>query len=147
VDNDAAQERLARRWGYTLVRGEVRLARGYDEVRAEVAVGGRPVLAASLIDPMPLRSDDVFYVANMNLAHTPNGLRLVQVDPEFEVERAERGRPALDRFDAEAWACPGVRPSDPIAASFSVANVTLPRLRYVCRPDVLAFEGSERVDA
>jgi hypothetical protein len=40
-----------------------------------------------------------------------------------------------------------VRPSDPIAASFSVANVTLPRLRYVCRPDVLAFEGSERVDA
>jgi hypothetical protein len=33
-----------------------------------------------------------------------------------------------------------------VAASFTLASVTLPALRYVCRPDVLAFEGSERVD-
>ena len=38
--------------------------------------------AATLLDPTPLRNADAYYVANMNLAHTPSGLRLVQVDPE-----------------------------------------------------------------
>ncbi len=146
IDNAEAREQLALRWGYALDRGEVHLSRSYDEIRAQVAPGERTILAAALSDPMPLRNEDAYYVANMNLAHTPSGLRLVQVDPEFEVERAERGRPVLERFDAEAWRCAGVRPSDPISASFTVATVTLPALRYVCRPDVLAFEGSERVD-
>jgi len=38
-----------------------------------------------------------------------------------------------------------VRPSHPVSASFTTAAVTLPALRYVCRPDVLAFVGTERV--
>jgi hypothetical protein len=124
----------------------VRLARGYDRIAVEVALDGHPILEAALRDPTPLQNADAYYVANMHLAHTPSGLRLLQVDPDFEVARAERGRPLLDRFDAEAWGCAGVRPSDAISASFTVANVTLPALRYACRPDVLAFEGTERVD-
>jgi len=147
IDNEEARAQLAARWGYALQPGELRLARGYDEIRAEVTLGGRAILTVALSDPMPLRSEDAYYVANMNLAHTPSGLRLVQVDPDFDVERAERGRPILHHFEPEAWACDRVRPSDPISAFFSVATVTLPPLRYVCRPDVLAFEGSERVDS
>ena len=146
VDSKEAKSQLASRWGYALRAGEVRLSRGYDEICAEVTLDGRTILAATLLDPTPLRNADAYYVANMNLAHTPSGLRLVQVDPEFDVERAERGRPLVERFDAEAWGCAGVRPSDPISASFTVASVALPRLRYVCRPDVLAFVGTERVD-
>jgi hypothetical protein len=83
----------------------------------------------------------------MNLAHTERGLRLLQVDPDYQVERAERGTAVLDAFDAAAWQSDAVRPSYPVVASFSIATVTLPRLRYVCRPDVLAFHGTERVDA
>jgi hypothetical protein len=30
-----------------------------------------------------------------------------------------------------------------VVATFAIADVTLPRLRYVCRPDVLAFFGTE----
>ena len=147
ADDEPARAALAARWGYVLHPGEVRLERGYDEIHATAFRGGQPILEVALRDPMPLRGADAYYVANMHLAHTPNGLRLVQVDPDFQVERAERGRPLLDRFDAEAWGCEGARPSDPISASFTVADVTLPSLRYVCRPDVLAFEGAERVDA
>ena len=54
---------------------------------------------SALRDPKPLRNEDAYYVASMHLAHTPRGLRLVQVDPEFELERAERGRPLLAGFD------------------------------------------------
>jgi hypothetical protein len=146
IDAEEARTALARRWGYALAPGCVRLARGYDRISVEVTRDGRTILAAALQDPMPLRNADAYYVANMNLAHTPRGLRLVQVDPSFEVERAERGRPLVDRFDALAWGCAGVRPSHPISASFTIATVTLPALRYVCRPDVLAFVGTERVD-
>ena len=128
-----------------LRQGEIRLERGYDQVRATVAVAGSRILDAALRDPRPLRNEDAYYVASMHLAHTPRGLRLVQVDPELELERAERGRPLLAGFEAAAWGCQGARPSYPVSASFTLARVTLPALRYLCRPDVLAFEGSERV--
>ncbi len=147
IDNDAARAALAARWGYALALGEPRLARSYDEIRASVALGGAPVLELALRDPMPLRNADAYYVASVHLAHTPRGLRLVQVDPDFDVARAERGRPLVDRFDAEAWDCTGLRPSAPVSGSFSIADVTLPSLRYVSRPEVPAFLGTERVDS
>jgi hypothetical protein len=145
IDNAEAGAQLGSRWGYSLRAAGIRLDRGYDRIRASVSLGGRSILELELRDPASLRSEDAFYVASMNLAHTPRGLRLVQMDPDFEVERAERGRPVLHHFDAAAWDALGVRPSHPVSASFSIAGVTLPALRYVCRPDVLAFEGSERV--
>ena len=147
IDNEVARDALAARWGYALALGAPRLERGYDEVRASAAQGGANVLELALRDPMPLRNADAYYVASVHLAHTPRGLRLVQVDPDFDVARAERGRPLALHFDAEAWRCAGLCPSAPVSGSFSIADVTLPALRYVCRPEVPAFLGTERVDA
>ncbi len=147
IDNSAAAAELASRWGYCLRDGDVVLERGYDRSRARVTTLGEVILDVSLEDPQPLRSQDAYHVANMHLANTPNGLRLVQVDPDFEIERVERGRPTIHHFDAAAWDSVGVRPSHPVSALFTVGSVTLPSLRYVCKPDVLAFVGSERVDA
>ena len=144
-DREDVAAELTARWGYALRRGEIRLERAYDQIRATVSAGGSKILDAGLRDPRPLRNEDAYYVASMHLAHTPRGLRLVQVDPEFELERAERGRPLLSGFEGAGWGCQGARPSYPVSASFSLADVTLPALRYLCRPDVLAFEGSERV--
>jgi hypothetical protein len=81
----------------------------------------------------------------MHLAHTPRGLRLVQVDPAVAVARAERGRPELGAFDAVAWGDARLLPTEPVSASIALADVTLPALRYLCRPDVWAFDGTERV--
>ena len=145
IDNPEAGAQLAARWGYSLRAAEIRLDRSYDRIRARVSADGRAILDVELRNPVPLRGADVFYVASMNLAHTPRGLRLVQVDPDFEVERAERGHPVLHGFEATAWDADGVHPTHPVSASFSIGGVTLPALRYVCRADVPAFEGSERV--
>ena len=145
IEGEEAARPLAAEWGYRCLPGEVRLQRGYDRITVEVRRDGRTILATGLYDPDPLRNDDVQYTANMNLARTPNGLRLVQVDPDFRVHRAERGTPRLERFDGGAWGASGLVPQDPVAASFAVADVVLPRIRYVCRPDVSAFEGTETV--
>lgn len=144
VDSPAAGRALAERWGYRVRAGEVRLTRGYDAVAAAVRCDGRTVLALALRDPEPLGPHDVQYTASMHLAHTPRGLRLVQVDPTVAVERAERGRPRLAAFDGAAFGDPRLAPRHPVAASIARADVTLPRLRYLCRPDVWAFEGTER---
>jgi hypothetical protein len=145
-DRAAAAAELAARWGYALCPGEVALERGYDRIRARVRLGAGDVLDLVLLDPQPLRPADAYTVANMHLARTPKGLRLVQVDPELDVECAERGRPRIVHFDAGAWNSAGMQPSHPVSALFTRAAVTMPSLRYVCRPDVLAFHGTERVD-
>jgi hypothetical protein len=147
IDNAAARDALAARWGYPLALGTPHLVRSYDEIRASAELAGTKVLALALRDPMPLRSADAYYVASVHLADTPRGLRLVQVDPDFDVARAERGQPLVAHFAGEAFGCPGLRPSAPVSGSFSVADVTLPALRYACRPEVPAFLGTERVDA
>ena len=147
IDNPRAAAELAARWGYRLCAGEIRLARGYDRIDAHVWLGGEAILDVALLDPMPLRPEDAYTVSSMHLAHTPLGLRLLQVEPQFEVERAERGQPQIRRFAAGAWRSQGVQPSHPVSALFTLARITIPRLRYACRPEVLAFQGTERVDA
>jgi hypothetical protein len=51
----------------------------------------------------------------------------------------------LDAFDAAGFGAPRVRPAWPVAAIVALGEVSLPRVRYVVRPDVLAFEGTEVV--
>lgn len=147
VDEPSVAEVLASRWGYRCRVANVTLRRFHDRVEAAVAEDGRPTLACSLVDQEAVSGSDVQYVASMHLARTPLGVRLVQVDPEFTFHRVERGRPALATFDAAAWGDQRIVPVHPVSASYAVADVTLPRLRYVCRTDVPALEGTEALPA
>jgi len=145
VDEPAAAEALAVRWGYRCRIGDVALKRFHDRVDARVVEGGETTLACSVLDPEAISGGDVQYVAGMHLARTPTGSRLVQVDPEYTFHRAERGRPALEAFAAGRWGDERVAPVHPVSAHVTVADVTLPRLRYVSRPDVPAIEGTEKL--
>ena len=145
IDNAEARHALTTRWGYTLAEGSVDLESGYQETRARVSVDGALILEAGLRDPVALGTDDIQFIASMHLAHTPRGLRLVQVDPEHDVARAERGVPFLDRFDPLAWGDDRIKPVHPVSGAYAITEVTLPRLRYLCRPDELAFSGTERL--
>ena len=53
------------------------------------------VLSAQLIDPVPIGNGDLLYTAGMHIANVERDGEtkpwLVQVDPEFEVSRADRG--------------------------------------------------------
>ena len=145
VDNPDAARELSQRWGYRCLPGEVKISRRHDYVRATAAVDGRTILDVTVVDPMPIAGTDIQFTATMNPARTPKGLRLVQVDPEFTFHKAERGQPRVDVFDAAAWGDDRVRPVYPVSACAAVADLTLPKLRYLCKPDVPTMQGTEKI--
>ncbi|MGH7822091.1 MAG: hypothetical protein ACREQ9_20195, partial [Candidatus Binatia bacterium] len=140
-----AAAELAGRWAYGCRAAEVRLRRHYDEIVGSVELGGRTILDVRLRDPDILSVSDVQYTANVNPVNLAAGLRLVQVDPEFRISRAERGRGEVVAFESSAWSEEPIRPTFAVSACFTVADVVLPRVRFLCRPDVLAFEGTEQI--
>jgi hypothetical protein len=144
-DNPAAAAALAAGWGLPGRAGTVSLRRGYDAVDVDVVVDGRRALGLVGRHPDPLSPGDVQYTVTMTLANTPKGLRLVQVEPEYQLARVERLRARLSEFDPAAWGDGVLAPSSPVSATIGLGDVTLPRLRFVSRPDVLAFEGTEAV--
>lgn len=145
VNSDDAARTLASRWGYRTQVGEVAVDRSYDRAGAQVSVGGVVALDVEAIDPVPLRPSDLQWMASMHPAQTPRGLRLVQVDASYDVTRAERARPLLKTFDADAWGEPTIVPTHPVAATISSATITLPKIRFLCAVDQLAFMGTEVV--
>jgi len=145
VDGAAAASALAADWGFPTRVGMIALQRSYD--RAELIVTSDGATAVHLVgaDPDPLGPGDAQFSVTTTLARTPRGLRLVQVEPDYELRRVERIRPHLVVFDGAAWDLPGLRPSHPVAATVSVGDITIPPLRFLSRPDVTAFEGTETV--
>ena len=103
------------------------------------------MLVVAALDPQPLGADDVQYTSTLNLAHTPNGLRLVQVEAHHEADSVERVGARIVRFDAERV---GRRSPRPVPRGHHhdrprPARSTMPPVRFVCRADVSAFEGTE----
>jgi hypothetical protein len=145
IDNPEAGSLLTSQWGYRLTMAEVSLQRRYHGTRGRVTVDGEVVLDCGLTSPQPLSGDDLQYTDTMHLAHTPLGLRLVQVEYGYRFGPAERGRPMVAAFDAERCGQPLLRPSYPVSASSAVGDVSMMPIRFVCRPDRSAFVGTERV--
>lgn len=150
-DNDAAREALADRWGFPTAPATVRLRHGYDRTVGTVVTEGHSILEAYLIDPEPISGGDLQYIANLNLARVPAAegarLRLVQVDPEYVIHRAERGRPELRGLEPSAWALDGAVVDWPVSASYAFCDIELPRIRYLvdpAQPPLLAVERVER---
>ncbi len=136
---------LSSRFGFPCGIGRVTMQRHYDGVNAEVFQGARRILGIAALDPEPMGQEDVQYTGNLNLAHTPMGLRLVQVEAEHHASRVERLQARLLAFDGEAW---GNRLLDPyfvVSASVALEAIALQPIRFVCRTDELAFTGTESV--
>jgi hypothetical protein len=145
VDGEAAREALNESFAFGARAARVELARFYDRAQATVSLDGRTLVSVHAGAPLPLATSDLQFFASVHPAHTPKGFRLVQIDAEYAITRAERGKPVLDAFDADGFGAPRVRPAWPVAAIVALGEISLPRIRYVVRPDVLAFEGTEVV--
>ena len=141
-DNSDAAAGLAAGWGFRCATDRrIGLARHYDETTVDV----EGALRLRCHDPEPLDPGDLSYSSTLNLAHTPNGVRLVQLDASPELTRAERARPMLEHFDADAWGSPLLDARHAVSSSIAVGRLTLAPVRYCCRPDTLAFDGTETV--
>ena len=145
VDSENASEGLRSLLGFPCVYGNVHLRHGYDGVHAAVDFDGMCIFAAQGIDPEALGQNDVQFTGTLNLAHSPNGLRLLQVESQLECQQAERLTPLLEIFDGAGWGNKLIEPNYVVSASVCKMNLTLPAVRFVCKVDELAFTGTEPV--
>lgn len=147
-DSEAAVRALGERYGYPLQKAVVMLDKRYDRIRAMVETS-QVILDISLMNPEPVSGNDLQYLSNLNLARVPRdggeALRLVQVDPDYVFHSADRGKPQLTAFDAAAWELAGARPYYPVSASYAVADISMPALRYLVDPDKPPMASVERV--
>lgn len=140
---------LAAHWGYPLEVADCHVVKRYDRVYGSVARDGRTLLDITLLNPEPIAGNDIQYLAGLNVARVlREGAelpRLVQVDPDYTFRSADRGKPSLDAFDAEAWGLAGAVPNHPVSASYAVADITMPELRYLVDPALPPLTAVERL--
>jgi hypothetical protein len=144
-----AAQALAERWGIPAEHGTVALKRYHDQVSTTVTRGGQVVLDAALLDPETISGSDVQYIHSVTLARVVHdgaaGPHLIQVDPRYTFHKAERGRPAVTRFEAAAWHVPGVALTHPISASVVTCDTDLPQIRFIMDPDVPVVRGTRKI--
>ncbi len=145
VTTTEAARALARGWGFPTVVGGVCVDRRYDSTAVAVTIEGAPVLAVESAAHAPLAPGDVQISETVNLAHTPRGLRLVQAEADVRLVEVERISPRVAALDASAWGQPRLDPYRRVAGVVGSGSITLRPLRYVCRPDELAFTGTEPI--
>jgi hypothetical protein len=131
---------LAAGWGIGGEETAVRFERRYDEVRVTA-----PWFDVSMTALRPIGVGDVQYVTSLHPVTTDAGDRLAQVELEIALDRVERGRPVLHAFTAPDGAA-GLDPRVPVAATCGLGTWTLPRVRFVLRPDVPPNVGTERIE-
>lgn len=145
VDNVEAGAELRQRWGYPCRIGTVDWRRAFDEAVVTVAEAGRTTLDVRLQNPVPVGPADVIFDANLHAVDSPLGMRLIQAEPVIVPDRADRGRPKLVTFDADAWNEPGILPVFPVAGSVVEADLTLAPLAYALFWDRSPLAGVDRV--
>ena len=144
-DAPAVTDRLRGQWGFPAVTGDVDVRASYDGVEGAASLDGDVVLEASGLDPDPMSVDDVQYTGTMNIARTPKGPRLVQVEAHHAASRVERVEPRLHAFDPAPLGHELLLPAREIAATVALETVTFPPVRFVCSTEELAFTGTEAV--
>ena len=145
TDTAAAQGLLAARYGFQAKLANIQLETRYDGSSASLSLHAQSILHLEALNPEPLAPGDVQYTGTMNLAETPKGLRLVQVEAQYATTRAERLTGRLDKFAAAAWGSQLLDPYHVVSTSLTWGNITLAPVRFVSRVDELAFTGTESV--
>ena len=146
-DSAAACEELRKRWGYPVTKAEVVLDPQHYQVVARVTLGERVLLECSLEGPEAINGADIQYLPNMNLARMrrdgKEAVRLIQVDADYAITKADRGRPTTKVFEPSAWAIGDATPQWPVSASYTTGTVTLPRVRYLANPELSPLKAVE----
>ncbi len=94
-DSPEASAALREHWGYPTQLGEVAYAQRHDQVRFTASLDGRVVadLAVHTIDV--INGSDLMTFDNLNMVRIDDRAALVQIDPEYTIHQADRGRPTV----------------------------------------------------
>ena len=152
TNSEQAASELRARWGFTVDLGTIAVDPRHDRVIGRVQRGEQTILEMELENPEQISGSDVTYLDNLHLARViENGKEtpvIVQVDPEYVFQSAQRGRPRLMSLQTDAWGGDGrLRCTHPMTATYCRCDTDLPKLRFGMDPSVPAVQGSRRVAA
>lgn len=145
VSSAAVVEQLATGFGFPARLANIAFRQGYDGADLEVSIDGACALSLAAVDPEPMGPGDVQYTSTLNLAHTPKGLRLVQVEADHHADRVDRLQARLAHYDGGQFGNVLLQPGQVVSASLCHEQVELPPVRFVCKADELAFTGTEAI--
>ena len=145
VTTAGARKGLESTLGLSAGLADIELQETYAQTRVGVALSGIQILEVQALDPEPLSTSDLQFTGTLNLANTPKGLRLVQVETVPQLSRVERLQSSFSAFHGESWGSPLLQPRQVIASTISRGDFLMPPIRFVCKPDELAFTGTESV--
>ena len=140
ADSARAVAALRELWGFPAILGAVRLRAGPRSARATVAADGQALADLRLsggerCDPALMRFDPVLNVrliSGIQPGKRHALLEVVQLDPDYTIASALRGRPGLS-YPAGAEGNPWrmLRPLSMISAAYAVMDTELPLARFV----------------
>lgn len=147
-DSPSAVDALRTHWGYPVELGEVEATFRHDQTRFTGAVDGRTVLDMAVRSVDVMNTTDISTFDNLHLVRLEDqpGAKLVQVDPEYALREADRGRPSVSLPDPHALGMRGnLRLTTPIIGFTFRADSDLVPIRFVLDSVDLASSSTKRV--
>lgn len=148
-DSDAATEALREGWGYPVQTGEVGITSRHDRIAATASLGGDTVIEVAVGDPEPIAGADLVPFDNVHLVRlgADGAGAIAQINPEYAIHSADRGRPVLDLPDPLALGMRGlIRPTMAMTAFAFRSDMTLPAVRFVMDTDRLAVQSTRKLE-
>jgi Acetoacetate decarboxylase (ADC) len=147
-DSARAVEALRDHWGFPVQLGDVELARRHDQVRLTAALDGRTVADFAVHTADVINGSDLMTFDNLHLVRLGDGgdAKLVQVDPEYTIHQADRGRPNVSLPDPQALGMRGaLRLAAPIIGFTFRADTDLVPVRFTIDSVKPAITSTDRV--
>jgi Acetoacetate decarboxylase (ADC) len=147
-DSAAAVDALRAHWGYPVLLGEVDYATRHDQVRFTGSLDGRTVVDVAVHTADVINGSDLMTFDNLHLVRfgDDGGGKLVQVDPEYTIHQADRGRPEVHLPDPQALGMNGgLRLAAPIIGFTFRADTDLVPPRFVIDAVEPALTSTKRV--
>lgn len=147
-DSAAAVEALQHHWGYPVQHGDVHFAARHDQVRFTAALDGRDVVDVAVHTSDVINGSDLMTFDNLHLVRFGDGEAgmLVQIDPEYTIHQADRGRPEVRLPDPQALGMRGsLQLASPIIGFTFRADTDLVRPRFTIDAIEPALTSTRRV--
>ncbi len=147
-DSAAAVEALRTNWGFPVQVGDVDFATRHDQVRFTGALDGRDVVDVAVHTADVINGSDLMTFDNLHLVRfgDDGDGKLVQIDPEYTIHQADRGRPEVRLPDPQALGMNGdLRLGSPIIGFTFRADTDLVPARFVIDAIEPALTSTKRV--
>jgi len=147
-DSSAAVEALRAHWGYPVQLGEVYHASRHDHVRFIASLDGRELVDLAVHTADVINGSDLMTFDNLHLVRVGDdaALKLVQVDPEYTIHQADRGRAHVGLPDVNALGMRrDLRLTSPIVGFTFRADTDLVPVRFVIDAVESALTSTKRI--